>query len=386
MKIALVHDYLTQNGGAERVFELLCQRFPDADIYTSLYDPTQTIDLADRPVETTILQKIPGATRHFRLLAPLYFSAFRALDLSNYDLILSSTTSFAKAVRKPKHATHICFCHNVTRFLWDTHTYLKGYEKYESVASLLDVVFRPLRWLDLKYASGPDMYIANSNTVAKRIKKFYGRSAQTINYPVDSSRFRFSENKEDYFLVSSRLLSYKRIDIIIEAFNQLGWSLIITGDGPERERLEAAAKDNIKFLGYISDEGRATLMANARMVIVAALEDYGLVPIEANISGTPVISYGAGGVLDTQSHGVTGLFFKEQTAESLKSALLEADSMTWDYRAIREHPLSHFTKEAFFEKVDEVLASNLNPTMLQAIGISEDLDQNETVPYIPLAA
>lgn len=386
MKIALVHDYLTQNGGAERVFELLCQRFPNADIYTSLYEPNQTVDLAGRSIKTTLLQKIPGSARYFRLLAPLYFSAFRALDLSSYDLILSSTTSFAKAVRKPAHATHICFCHNVTRFLWDTKTYINGYKEYQKVSAFLQPIFSRLRKLDLEYAQGPDVYIANSTTVAKRIKHFYNRFAQTINYPIDNSQFQFSDKKKDYFLVSSRLLSYKRVDIIVEAFNELGWPLIITGEGPERSRLEAIAKDNIQFLGHISDEKRSKLMANARMMIVAALEDYGLVPIEANISGTPVISYGAGGVLDTQSPGITGLFFQEQTTESLKAALLKATNITWDYQEIHEHALNRFTKEVFFQKVDNMLSTILSPEMLPFLDISTDPIPVESLPDLPLAA
>lgn len=281
MRVALVHDYLTQRGGAERVFELLCKRFPQADIFTSLYDPERTIDLRNRIVNTTGLQNIPGAARYFRLFAPLYFPAFRALDLGSYDLILSSTTSFAKAVRKGPNALHICFCHNVTRFLWDTRTYLRGYREYQMLYPLIEPIFERLRQLDLAYADEPDVYVANSTTVAERIQKFYNRPATTINYPIDDRRFVFSSQKEDFYLVSSRLLSYKRIDVIIEAFNWLGWPLLITGVGPERERLESIALGNIKFLGHVTDEERAILMSQARMVIVAALEDYGLVPVEA---------------------------------------------------------------------------------------------------------
>jgi glycosyltransferase involved in cell wall biosynthesis len=372
MKIALVHDYLTQRGGAERVFELMCRRFPEADIYTSLYDPKRTIDLRNRVVNTTTLQKIPGAARYFRLFAPLYFPAFRALDLDAYDLILSSTTSFAKAVRKAEHATHICFCHNVTRFLWDTETYLRGYREYQIMAPLLEPIFQQLRQLDLQYAEEPDMYIANSSTVAKRIQKYYKRPAIIINYPIDDSRFQFSVQKEDYCLVSSRLLSYKRVDIIVEAFNLLGWPLIVTGEGPELERLSAIAGDNIKFVGHVSDERRAQLMSKARMVIVAALEDYGLVPIEANASGTPVIAYGAGGVLDTQRPGMTGLFFDRQTSNSLQAALLEAAQINWDYQQIREHTLANFTEQAFFNKLDAFLAFTLSKPMATALGLTAD--------------
>jgi len=355
MKIALVHDYLTQPGGAERVFELLCKRYPNADIFTSLYDPEKTINLGDREVRTTVLQKVPGASKNFRLMAPFYYSAFRALDLQDYDLIISSTTSFAKAVRKKPGATHICFCHNVTRFLWDTNTYLRDYATYRNISGMLEPVFQKMRKADLDSAQEPDFYIANSSTVAGRIKQFYDKESVVINYPIDVKKFVFSKDKEDFYLVSARLLGYKRIDVIIEAFNWLGWSLLITGDGPERERLESRALKNIKFLGHVSDEERSRLMSKACGMIVAALEDYGLVPVEANASGTPVISYGKGGVLDTQIPGKTGVFFNEQRPEALQAALIESRKIAWDYEKIRDHAIGNFSEDAFFKKVDGVI-------------------------------
>ncbi|MGV0024294.1 glycosyltransferase [Phormidesmis priestleyi] len=355
MKVALVHDYLTQRGGAERVFELLCKRYPDADIFTSLYDPQHSIDLGDRVVRTTYLQKIPNAPKYFKLLAPLYYSAFRSLDLSEYDLIISSSTTFAKGVRKRPDAKHVCFCHNVTRFLWDTKTYLREYTAYRRFYPLLEGVFQWMRQADLRYSQEPDLYIANSSVVARRIHQTYGKPAQVVNYPIDSNQFTFSDQKEDFYLASARLLSYKRIDVIVEAFNWLGWSLLITGDGPERETLQARAMNNIQFLGHVPDATRKQLMAKSRSVIVTALEDYGLVPIEANASGTPVIAYGAGGVLDTQVPGTTGVFFKSQTPEALHAALLKARTIPWNYRNIREHALSHFSETVFFESVDQVI-------------------------------
>jgi glycosyltransferase involved in cell wall biosynthesis len=355
MKIALVHDYLTQRGGAERVFELFCKHFPEADVYTSLYDPQATIDLGDRLVHTTPLQKIPGAVKYFRLMAPFYYPVFRALDLSAYDLIISSSTSFAKAVRKREGAWHICFCHNVTRFLWDTKTYLREYADFQNLYPVIDKIFRAMRKKDLAYAQEPDIYIANSSVVGKRIRDTYGKPAIVINYPIDENRFTFSAEKDDYYLASARLLSYKRIDVIVEALNLLGYPLIVTGEGPERERLESKAMSNIKFLGHVSDGERTGLMSRAKAVIVAALEDYGLVPVEANASGTPVLSYGAGGVLDTQVSGKTGLFFKRQTPEALQATILESREIDWDYAEIREHALSNFSERVFFQKVDQVI-------------------------------
>jgi glycosyltransferase involved in cell wall biosynthesis len=355
MKIALVHDYLTQRGGAERVFELLCKRYPEADIFTSLYDAQKSIDLGERIINTTFLQKIPGATKYFRMLAPLYFPAFRSLDLQDYDLIISSSTSFAKAVRKKPQARHICFCHNVTRFLWDTETYLREYGDYRYFAPLIEKVFQIIRNLDLKYAQEPDLYIANSSIVAQRIEKIYHKQAIVVNYPIDTNNFVFSDTKEEYYLASARMISYKRLDIIVEAFNWLGWNLLISGDGPEQEKLKAQALPNIQFLGHVSDRERKNLFSKAKSIIVAALEDYGLVPVEANASGTPVIAYGAGGVLDTQIPGKTGVFFQRQTPCSLQAALLEAGGISWDYENIRNHAVSKFSEQSFFGKVERII-------------------------------
>jgi glycosyltransferase involved in cell wall biosynthesis len=355
MRVALVHDYLTQRGGAERVFELLCQFFPSADILTSVYDRQRTIDLGGRMVKTSFLQKLPGAAKYFRLLAPLYFPAFKALNLQDYDLIISSTSSFAKAVKKKPGALHICFCHNVTRFLWDTQTYLKDYNDYNLYTPLIELFFQLMRAVDLETARNPDIYVANSSVVGERIARIYKKNPVVINYPIDSSKFLFSNKKEDFYLVSSRLLSYKRVDLIVEAFNWLGWPLLIVGDGPERKHLESKALDNIQFLGYVSDQLRASLMSRSRGLIVAALEDYGLVPIEANASGTPVIAYGAGGIMDTQIAGQTGILFERQTPDSLIKALIEAQEHLWDYTKIRDHALSNFSERVFFEKIKQLI-------------------------------
>jgi glycosyltransferase involved in cell wall biosynthesis len=357
MKIALVHDYLTQRGGAERVFELLCNYFPTADIFTSVYNRGKTIDLGNRKVNTTALQYLPGATQYFRLFAPLYYPMFRTIDLQDYDLVITSTSSFAKAVKTKKSAKHICFCHNVTRFLWDTQTYLQQYSNYKKYDFLIEKVFNLMRKVDLKYSSEPDLYIANSSTVANRIKKHYGRTSVTINYPIDSNKFHFSDSKDDFYLVACRLFGYKKVALIIEAFNQLQLPLSIIGDGPERKNLEAQANDNIKFLGYVSDRRRRELMAKARTVVVAALEDYGLVPVEANASGTPVISYGAGGVLDTQIPGKTGVFFDSQTSESLQQAIWAAEKIQWNRSEIRNHAISNFSEIVFFQKITKVIES-----------------------------
>lgn len=379
MKLALVHDYLTQNGGAERVFELLCKFFDQADVYSALYDPKNSIDIQDRSVKTTFIQKLPGSKKGFRFFAPLYYPAFRQLDLQEYDLIISSTSSFAKAVRKKPGAMHICFCHNVTRFLWDTRTYLEEYGKYKKLSSFIQPVFDYMREKDLLYAQEPDLYIANSSTVAERIQKIYNRKALVVNYPIDTNKFVFSDKKEDYYLISSRIISYKRLDVAVEAFNWLGLPLIITGDGPERKRLEAKALGNIKFLGYVEDEWRTHLMAKAKAVIVIALEDYGLVPIEANASGTPVIAYGAGGVLDTQVSGKTGVFFNPQSPEALQAAIRKIEAQKWNYQEIREHAVNNFSESVFFQKIAQIIEEFCGSSVLNELKVNSNWLKDDKV-------
>ncbi len=379
MKIALVHDYLTQSGGAERVFELLCQFFYQADVYSSVYDPQNTVNIPGRSIRTTFLQKLPGAKKSFRLFAPLYYPAFRQLDLQDYDLIISSTSSFAKGVRKRPGAMHICFCHNVTRFLWDTRTYLEEYSKFQKFSPLIKPILKFLREQDLQYAQGPDLYIANSTTVAKRIKQIYKRKALVINYPIDINKFIFAAEKEDYYLISSRMISYKRLDIAIETFNWLGLPLIIIGDGPERKRLEEKSLDNIKFLGYVDDEWRTHLMAKAKAVVVTALEDYGLVPIEANASGTPVIAYGAGGVLDTQISGETGILYNPQSPDALRIAIKQSESQKWNYAKIREHAVNNFSESVFFQQIAKVLEQFCGHSVLHNLKINSEWLANKVV-------
>ncbi len=378
MKVALVHDYLTQRGGAERVFELLCRFFKYADVYSSIYDANNTIDLQGHPVQTTFLQNIPGVKKKFRLFAPLYYSAFRQLDLAEYDLIISSTSSFAKGVRKKPGAMHICFCHNVTRFLWNTKIYLEEYSNYRKMTPLLEPILDLMRKQDLRYAQEPDLYIANSSTVGERIERIYSRKALVVNYPIDTNKFIFSPRKEDFYLISSRMISYKRLDIAIEAFNWLGLPLIITGDGPERKRLEAMSLDNINFLGYVNDKWRTHLMAKAKAVVITALEDYGLVPIEANASGTPVIAYGAGGVLDTQISGKTGVLFTPQSPDALQTAIIQVEEQSWDYEAIRNHAVSNFSESVFFQQVANVIQEFCGSSVLQDLGIDSQWLESKT--------
>jgi glycosyltransferase involved in cell wall biosynthesis len=243
-----------------------------------------------------------------------------------------------------------------------------------------------MRQQDLLYAREPDLYIANSTTVAERIERIYKRKALVINYPINTDKFRFSAEKEDYYLISSRMISYKRLDIAVETFNWLGLPLIIIGDGPERKRLEASALDNIKFLGYVEDEWRTYLMAKAKAVIVTALEDYGLVPVEANASGTPVIGYGAGGILDTQIEGKTGVLFNPQSPDALQSAIKEAEDYQWNYQKIRHHAIANFSESVFFQQVVEVIQEFCGRSVVNDLNLNqkwlEELDRTKTITKV----
>ncbi len=275
---------------------------------------------------------------------------------------------------------HICFCHNVTRFLWDTRIYLEEYSKFKKFSPLIEPVMESIRQQDLLYSQEPDLYIANSTTVAQRINRIYQRKALVINYPINTNKFIYSGDKEDYYLISSRMISYKRLDIAIEAFNWLGLPLIIIGDGPERQRLEAKSLDNINFLGYVEDNWRTHLMAKAKAVIVTALEDYGLVPVEANASGTPVIAYGAGGVLDTQVSGKTGVLFNPQTPDALQIAVKQQGLQKWNYRAIREHAINNYSELVFFQQVAKVIKEFCGKSVLAKLKINAEwLADNVTV-------
>jgi glycosyltransferase involved in cell wall biosynthesis len=243
-----------------------------------------------------------------------------------------------------------------------------------------------MRQQDLLYAREPDLYIANSTTVAERIERIYQRKALVINYPINTGKFIFSAEKEDYYLISSRMISYKRLDIAVETFNWLGLPLVIIGDGPERKRLEANALDNIKFLGYVEDEWRTYLMAKAKAVIVTALEDYGLVPVEANASGTPVIGYGAGGILDTQISGKTGILFNPQSPDALQLAIKEAEGHQWNYQEIRHHAIANFSESVFFKQVVEVIQEFCGRSVLDGLNLNkkwlEELDNTKIITKV----
>ncbi len=363
MKVALVHDYLNQRGGAERVFRHVADLYPDAPVYTSLFDPRETGDLvAPHRVQTSALQAIPGANRYFRFLAPLYPAAFEAFDLSAFDLIVSTTTAWAKGVRFPAHAVHVSYIHTVSRFAFAYDAYVGGLTGGSPLRALAKpVVDRLVAW-DFAAAQRPTAFVANSNNVASRVRRYYRRNAAVAHCPIDVERFDVGRGDGDFALVVSRLLSYKRIDLAIDGCRRAGMRLLIVGTGPAREELERSALGSrTEFLGHLGDDELRALIGRARVVLLPGEEDYGLVPLEAAASGRPTLAYGRGGALETIVPQITGDYFDEPTGASLAFALSRFDFDGYDPERLRAHAESFGPapfKATFAALVDEVVRTS----------------------------
>jgi glycosyltransferase involved in cell wall biosynthesis len=356
VRLALVHDYLNQCGGAERVFAHIARAYPQAPIYTSLFDAARTGHLVDAArVRTSFLQYVPFAHRYFRYFAPLYPAAFESFDLRAYDVIVSSSTSWAKGVHVRPDAVHICYLHTVSRFVFDYERYVGGFG--------LGTIARPIvqalaRW-DKRAAQRPTVFIANSRNVADRIKTYYGRDARVLPCPVDVDRFTPGAGRGEYAVVISRLLPYKRIDIAIDACRLAGVPLKIIGSGPAEAMLRKRAQgSDVRFLGQVEDDVVNRVLGDARVALLPGEEDFGLVPLEAAAAATPAIAYGKGGALETIIPGETGLFFGEQHPESLAAVLTNFDRRTYDVRRLRAHA-EQFSPARFTERLREVVESAL---------------------------
>jgi len=352
VRVALVHDYLNQRGGAERVFARIADAFPTAPIYTSLYDARALGDLIDPArVHTTFLQRFPFHNRYFRALAPLYPRAFEALDLSAYDLVVSSTTAWAKGVITRPDAVHVCYINTVSRFVFDYERYVGGFGLATFARPL---VSRLVAW-DKLAAQRPTHYIANSRNVAARVAQYYGRDASVLACPVEVDRYTVGAGRGDYFVVVSRLLPYKRVDRAILACAQAGVPLHVIGTGPAEAALrELAVGTDTTFHGYIDDARVNELVGNARAAILPAEEDFGLVPLEAAAAGRPTIAYAAGGALETIVDGVTGTLFDEPTVESLAHAIVEFDPARFDARTLRAHAQT-FAPPRFIARLRQIV-------------------------------
>ncbi len=354
MHLALVHDWLNQIGGAEDVLEVLVGMFPRAPIYTSMYwreGMPETYRAWN--IRITWMNHLPGIYRHHQPYLPLYPLAFARLDLSGYDLVLSNKSGFCHGVRAGE-AAHICYCLTPTRYVWD----FDAYAAREALPPVLRTVLRPLvallcRW-DYQAAQRVDHFVAISTEVQARIRRTYGRDSVVIHPPVDSARFRPAPTHDDYYLIVSRLIPYRRIDLAVRAFNQLGLPLVIAGDGRDREALEALAGPTITFLGRVPDEDLPVLFARCRAYVLPGEEDFGIAPVQAQAAGRPVIAYGAGGALDTVIDGATGVFFREPTPEALVAAVRTFDSNAIDSHVCRANA-ERFAVEVFKEKLSQFI-------------------------------
>ncbi|MDQ2732603.1 MAG: glycosyltransferase [Armatimonadota bacterium] len=357
MKVALVHDFMVQMGGAEKVVDIFHDLFPEAPLYTSIYEPDAMPDrYRGWDIRTTFLQRIPYREKFHRLALLFYPLAFESLDLSEYDLVLSSSSAFAKGVITQPHTRHICYTHTPMRFAWSTRSYVESEGISKGLQNLLFPGTHYLRLWDAAASSRVDQYVANSSIVSQRIEKFYRRDSEIIYPPVDTDLFTIAPQVEDYSIVVSRFVPYKRLDLAVDAFTALNRPLKVVGDGRQMDALRARAGKTVEFLGRVGDAELRNLMARAKAFIMPGEEDFGIAPVEANACGRPVIAYAAGGALDTQIDGVTGVLFKESSVESLCDAVRRADTISFDPGVIRSHALQ-FDTRVFRQKIQQVVNS-----------------------------
>ncbi|MBU1177378.1 glycosyltransferase [Patescibacteria group bacterium] len=360
MKVALVHDYLNQYGGAERVLEAFCQIFPKAPIYTLLYDKEKTgFAFDDRDIRTSFLQKIPLVKSHHRPFLMLMPLAIEQFDFSQYDLVLSDSASYAKGIITSPNTIHICYCHTPIRYAWDdSHKYIEEFGYSGVIKKIIPFFMNYIRIWDEKASKRVDKFIANSNFVSQRIKKYYRRESEVIHPPVKSNLFYLADKIDDYFLLVGRFLPYKRFDLAIDAFNELGFPLKIIGDGPDRKRLEKKSNENIEFIGLVPDSKLKDYYAHCKAFIFPQEEDFGITAVEAMAAGRPVIAYKGGGALEIIQQGITGLFFEKQTSEDLIKVLRNFNESDFNPETIRKIAMK-FDEENFKEKIKKFINQSI---------------------------
>jgi len=329
-KVAIVHYWLVGMRGGERVVEQLLDLFPEADIYTHVYVPEAVSERLNRQrIRTTFIQKIPGARKHYKKLLPLMPMALNHLDLGGYDLVISSESGPAKGVMVAPAAQHICYCHSPMRYLWD-HYHLYWRNADFASRMMMPLIAPALRQWDFQTAQGIDEIVANSSFVQKRIRRTWGRESTIVPPPIATEAFSASETVDDYYLWVGELIAYKRPDLAVDAFTRLGLPLVVVGDGEMSRMLHARAGPNIRFVPRMKFDALKRAYARCRALVFTAEEDFGMVPVEANASGRPVIAFGSGGVLDSIVPGVTGAFFSEQSVDALIEAVTAFDAGAFD--------------------------------------------------------
>ena len=369
MRTAIIHDWLTGMRGGEKVLEVICGLMPDADLYTLVHVPGSVSPAIEKhTITTSFIQKLPMVAKRYRTYLPLFPAAIERFDLRGYDTVLSSSHCAAKGVVPPPDAFHLCYCHTPMRYVWDLYGNYFGPGKTGGLAKVLLPFFANyLRLWDAATCSRVDRFVANSAHVQKRILKYYGRRSDVVHPPVDTRHTRLSENDDGYFLAVSAFAPYKRLDLAIEAFKNLGEKLLIVGSGPEEKRLKSIAGPNIEFLGWAEPVQLRAYYANCRALIFPGEEDFGIVPVEVQCWGKPVIAYGRGGALESvkghwvdggrrPAKGCTGIFFRSQTVGAVEQAVRALSKVPFNPKAIRAHALTFDV--SVFERKMKILFQN----------------------------
>lgn len=360
MKIALVHEWLVFYAGGERVFESFTNIWKDADVFALvdfLNDEHRKIILKGKHAQTTFIQKLPFAEKKFRSYLPLFPLAIESLNFSKYDVIISSSHAVTKGVRKKPNQLHISYCHSPMRYIWDeAETYFEAANLNKGLKKIVATkILNYLRKWDLKTAQRPDYLIANSNYIAEKLRRIYKRDSTVIYPPVDVDKFECVENKDDYYFVASRLVPYKKIDLIVEAFAQMpDKRLVIAGTGPELNKLKSNFLVNVEFIGYQDEKSLKELMQKAKAFVFTAEEDFGIVVVESMACGTPVIALNKGGTAETVVDGKTGILFDNQNVEDIKNAVRRFESIedTFNHKEISEYT-KKFSRKIFEEKIKQ---------------------------------
>ncbi len=358
MRVALVHYWLTNMRGGERVLEAFCEMFPQADIFTHVVDRSKLSDtLNHHEIKTTFVSKLPFAKSQYQKYLPFMPRALEELDLSDYDLIISSESGPAKGVITRPDAFHLCYCHSPMRYIWDLYPHYLGGAGFLARQAFPGIAHRLRTW-DVTSAARVDQFVANSRFVKRRIEKFYRRDSEVIHPPVAVSEFAEAQTDApgEYYLAAGELVGYKRFDLVVDAFTKLKKPLIVVGDGEQRKTLEKRAGDTVKFVGRVSFSELKQRFGACKALIFPGEEDFGIVPVEVMAAGRPVIAYGRGGALDTIVDGKTGILFNEQTLESLIDAVEAFEKVSFDKQAIQTHA-DGFAPHLFKEKVASLLKS-----------------------------